>query len=491
MPRPSLPSGPTAPALLQAMRFGRDPHAFLEDCVRDHGDPFTLRLPGEPLRLVTGDPALIKQVFALSPDDYEQRTASFPLNIGERSLLFLDGEEHRRERHVMMPPLHGERLRGYMASMREVTARAVSRFTVGSVQPLHALFQEITLDVILHCVFGVSGGETAKRLRRALLGWMNGTLTPLTFFASMIFTPTRVRHFLDEAAHDSLQWAAGGRDRGRTRILPWQRWADDKAYVLALLRDEVLRCRGGNGLSAARTDVLALLARARYEDGELMPLDDVVDELVTLLVGGHETTANSLAWTLYHLLAHPAALERARDESRAGAAAAARAEGVPFLDAAIKESMRLTPIAPAVSRNLRRPLRLGAYDVPAGTILWPCVYLAHRRPEVWPEPSRFRPERFLERTPAPSEFLPFGGGRRACIGMAFASMEMRVVLAELLARVQLRLVPGARVRPEFRGITIAPSNDLRAVVDGVEDEGRGGGRKRKGAKGQKTRLLSA
>jgi cytochrome P450 family 110 len=118
------------------MRFGRDPHAFLEDCVRDHGDPFTLRLPGDPLRLVTGDPALIKQVFALSPDDYEQRTASFPLNIRERSLLFLDGEEHRRDRHVMMPPLHGERLRGYVASMREVTARAVSRFTVGSVQPL-------------------------------------------------------------------------------------------------------------------------------------------------------------------------------------------------------------------------------------------------------------------------------------------------------------------------------------------------------------------
>ena len=473
------------------MRFGRDPHAFLEDCVRDHGDPFTLRLPGEPLRLVTGDPALIKQVFALSPDDYEQRTASFPLNIGERSLLFLDGEEHRRERHVMMPPLHGERLRGYVASMREVTARAVSRFTVGSIQPLHSLFQEITLDVILHCVFGVSGGETAKRLRRALLGWMNGTLTPLTFFASMIFTPTRVRHFLDEAARDGLQRAADGRDPGWTRILPWQRWADDKAYVLALLRDEVLRCRGGNGLSAARTDVLALLARARYEDAEFMPVDNVVDELVTLLVGGHETTANTLAWTLYHLLAHPAALERARDESRAGAAAAARAEGVPFLDAAIKESMRLTPIAPAVSRNLRRPLRLGPYDVPAGTILWPCVYLAHRRPEVWPEPSRFRPERFLERTPAPSEFLPFGGGRRACIGMAFASMEMRVVLAELLAHVRLRLVPGARVRPEFRGITIAPSNDLRAIVDGVEDEGEEGDGNAKGQRAQRTRLLSA
>jgi cytochrome P450 len=145
--------------------------------------------------------------------------------------------------------------------------------------------------------------------------------------------------------------------------------------VLALLRDEVLRCRGANDLSAARTDVLA---RARYEDGELMPVDDVVDELVTLLVGGHETTANTLAWTLYHLLAHPAALERARDESRAGAAA--RAEGVPFLDAAIKESMRLTPIAPAVSRNLRRPLRLGAYDVPAGTILWPCVYTSPSPP---------------------------------------------------------------------------------------------------------------
>lgn len=148
--------------------------------------------------------------------------------------------------------------------------------------------------------------------------------------------------------------------------------------------------------------------------------------------------------------------------------------------------MRLTPIAPAVSRNLRRPLRLGAYDVPAGTILWPCVYLAHRRPEVWPEPSRFRPERFLERTPAPSEFLPFGGGRRACIGMAFASMEMRVVLAELLARVRLRLVPGARVRPEFRGITIAPSNDLRAIVDGLEDEDEEGGGNAKGQRAQRT-----
>jgi cytochrome P450 len=249
--------------------------------------------------------------------------------------------------------------------------------------------------------------------------------------------------------------------------IPIVRAAAAKAQVMRLLRDDVERLRR-DGVGE-RTDVLALLSDSRYEDGEPMAVDHIVDELVTLLVGGHETTSNTLAWALTHILPRPDVVTSITGELAkvfgTGPVDPHRAGELRYVEACIKEAMRRSPIAPAAVRPLARPFLLGDHLLPAKTILWPCVYLAHHRSDLWPEPHRYRPERFLENdSPATNHFFPFGGGRRACLGMAFAGVEMRIVLAEIFSRATLRLVPNKLVRPGFRGITIAPTNGLELEV---------------------------
>ncbi|MFO0613826.1 MAG: cytochrome P450 [Polyangiaceae bacterium] len=450
----TLPPGPKVPSFVAGYRFGRDPYAYLEACAAEFGDTFTLPLPGGP-RFVTRDPALVKQIFALKPDDLEQRLNAFPANIGDRSLLFLDGERHQRERQLMMPHLHGERLKGYAEVMQRLTRETLATWRPGELVRIQAELQRITLGAILECVFGVASDERSRPLREALLAWIDGVMQPATFFASTIFNATRVRRFLDGAA-DRQERGAMGRLESR---MPWAPWAKGKAHVVRHLRAEVERCRSeGRG---DRADILALLAHATYEDGSRMEIDAIVDQLVTILVGGHETTATTLAWTLLHLLSEPRLVVDVRAEIDrvfgGGPIDPSRAGELALVDASIKEAMRLTPIAPAVTRHLRRPLSLGPYDLPAGAIVWPCVMLTHRRPDLFPDPTRYDPTRFLTSTAPNHHFFPFGGGRRACIGLSFAAFEMRIVLAEILHAAELALRPGDRVPAELRGITIAPA----------------------------------
>ncbi|MDI1447787.1 cytochrome P450 [Polyangium sp. 6x1] len=461
--RSTLPPGPEEPPFLQAMRFGRDPYAYLEDCVRRYGDVFTLRLPGDPPRVVSSDPAIVRQIFALKPDDYAQGQQSFPMNIGESSLLFLDGDRHHRDRQLMMPHLHGERLRTYATSMCTSTDRVVDCWEPGEQLAIHSELQDITLDVILRCVFGAEDDRRAARIRGPLLTWLNGAMTPALFMASALLNANRVRSLLDGAVRRRL---AGG-PVPRRPLLPWEKWGAAKAEVLEYLREDVERCRREG--AAGRSDVLALLAEARYEDGALMDVAHVQDELVTLLVGGHETTANTLTWALYHVLSRPEVLAEIRAERERvfsdNPFDPARAGELVYLDACIKEAMRITPIAPAVGRHLKRPMRIREYDIPSDTIVWACIALAHRRADTWGDPARFRPERFLAPGSAPTNhFFPFGGGRRTCLGMAFAGVEMRIVLARILERVELRVPAGANAQAEIRGITITPSRELSVSV---------------------------
>lgn len=462
----ALPPGPKDPSFVAGYRFGRDPYAYLEACAKEFGDTFTLPLPGGP-RFVTSDPALVKQIFALKPEDLEQRLNAFPANIGDRSLLFLDGERHGRERQLMMPHLHGERLKGYAQAMQALTSAQIATWSKGSAVRIQAELQNVTLGAILECVFGVAADERSRSLREALLAWIDGVMQPATFFASSTFTAVRVRKFLDDAAERHLEGKVG---RLEARM-PWSGWAKGKAHVLRHLRDEVARCRrDGKG---DRGDILALLAHATYEDGSKMEVDAIVDELVTILVGGHETTATTLAWTLLHLLSRPALLADVRAEIDrvfgGGPIDPARAGELTLVDAAIKEAMRLTPIAPAVTRHLKRPMRLGAYDLPAGAIVWPAVVLTHRRPDLFPDPMRYDPTRFVGGAVPNHHFFPFGGGRRACIGLSFAAFEMRIVLAEILHTADLSMRPGDRVPAELRGITIAPAKGFSLAFAGPRD----------------------
>lgn len=459
----ALPPGPRDPSFVAGYRFGRDTYAYLEACAKEFGDTFMLPLPGGA-RFVTSDPALVKQIFALKPEDLEQRQNSFPANIGDRSLLFLDGERHQRERHLMMPHLHGERLRSYAATMQSLTRATIDAWSRGASLRIQQELQKITLGAILECVFGVPADARSQPLQRALLAWIDGVMQPATFFAASVFGPAPVRAFLDGSAERFLDGRAGALEAR----MPWAAWSRGKAHVLAHLRDEVAACRkrGGEG----RSDILALLAHATYDDGSQMEVDAIVDELVTLLVGGHETTATTLAWTLLHLLSHPSVLADVRAEIDGvfgdGPIDPARVGELPLVDAAIKEAMRLTPIAPAVTRHLKRPVTIGPYDLPAGAMVWPCVVLTHRRPDLFPDPLRYDPSRFLGGAVASHHFFPFGGGRRTCIGLSFASFEMRIVLAEILHSADLSLPSGTRVPAELRGVTVAPAKSFSVAYAG-------------------------
>ncbi len=441
LPGDDLPPGPTAPPLLQAMRWIQWPLPFLDECERSCGETFTLRLPSAPPIVFFTHPDAIKTIFTGDEEDLRAGEANYRLApiLGRHSLLLLDGSEHLRERRLLQPPFHGDRMLAYGTVMRDIAARAVERWPIGRPFPLHAEMQGVTLDVILRTVFGLDEGPAKLGLRAALLDLLNLSANPQLLLVAQ---------------------QAIGNGGG-----PAARFFAARDRVDRLLFAEIAARRQADVTD--RPDILSLLVRATYEDGR--PLEDQAlrDELVTMLVAGHETTATALAWAVSHVLGSEDVRDRVVGElAKAGPALdAQRVMRLEYLDAVCRETLRLTPIIPLVGRRLTRPMRIGGADLPAGVVAAPCIYLAHRRHDRWPEPERFRPERFLETKPTPYEFLPFGGGVRRCLGMAFALVEMKIVLAEVLGRVELRAAPGYQVRVVRRSVTLAPSEGMPVVVE--------------------------
>jgi cytochrome P450/predicted unusual protein kinase regulating ubiquinone biosynthesis (AarF/ABC1/UbiB family) len=438
-----LPPGPETAPLLQALRWARWPITFLDECRGRFGETFTVRLPGSPPLVLFSHPDAIKDIFTGSEDDLRAGEANVRLEplLGSSSVLLLDGDEHMRERRLLLPPFHGERMHAYGEAMRDIADRAIDSWPVGEAFPIHGRMQAITLDVILRTVFGMDEGVALERLRAQLTELLSLAANPLALLGGLRVSQN--------------PRALGSRVQGL-------RAAVDEALYAQIARRRALGTDG-------RSDVLSLLVDARDEDGEPMSDRALRDELVTLLVAGHETTATSLAWATSRLLAHPEVADRLRAELAEAAAegrtSPADVARLPYLDATAKESMRLDPVVPMVGRRLARPLVIGGVSLPAGVVASPCIYLAHRRPERWPEPEAFRPERFLETRPTPYEFLPFGGGVRRCIGAAFALYEMKLVLAQVLQRVDLQAAPGYRVRVVRRAVTLAPSEGMPVVVE--------------------------
>ena len=440
----TLPNGPRVPALLQALRWLRQPIAMLEACRRRYGDTFTLRFPGfDPLVLVS-DPAAIKDVFTGDPDELRAGEANVVLApfVGSDSLLLADGARHRRKRRLLMPPFHGERMKVYGELMRTITDRAIDAWPVGRAFPIQEETQRITLDVILRAVFGLDEGAQMEALRLRLVEG-----------ASVV------------TDHPMLMLKSLQRDLGP--LTSWRRVEKIRAEADAILFAEFARRR--REAREDRTDILSMLMAARDEEGRPMPDTELRDEMITLLLAGHETTATTLAWVIQHVLAHPAVHARLRAEIRGHGPVAsgepAGAGDLPYLDATIKETQRLMPIIPLVGRRLHTAMRIGGHELPPGVVASPCIYLTHRRPDLWEEPDAFHPERFLGKRPSPYEFFPFGGGARACLGAAFASFEMKIVLSQILTRVEMRAAPDYRVRVVRRGITFAPSQGMPVVIE--------------------------
>lgn len=454
-----LPPGPREPAAVQAFRFGRDPYKYLADCEREHGDTFSFRLPGDPVRVITSNAEYLKQIFALRPDQFCAALQSMHMNLGSSSVVFLDGERHRRVRKVLHPPIQGEALASYLPDMARVVDDAVSRWPRNSEFVLRQPLLDVSLDILLETVFGALAPERRDQIRRAAERWLSGILSRGMFMISMATTANRLRRVLDRLVDVELSGALMGFER----LLPFAELTHDKAALVRLLREELARVRSD---SEGRSDLLARLSVGRYEDDTPLEDETIIDQLVSVLVGGHETTASSLGWCFHHLLRHPLALARAVDEARSTPVPKLLLEeDTPYLSACVLESMRLTPVAIATGRTLTKPLSLGPYQLEPGTIVWPAFSLSQRRAASWVDPDAFDPERFLEKGAAtPTTFMPWGGGVRRCPGATFSALEMRVVLARVLAALDLGSTSKSVPPPQFAGLTVVPGDGVPVVA---------------------------
>jgi cytochrome P450 len=438
-----LPPGSSLPAVLQAASLGMRTVAFLEGCRRRFGDTFTVRIPGAPPIVSFSHPEAVKQIFTGGADALRAGESNAQLGplLGWHSLLLLDGGRHLAERRLMMPPFQGERMHAYAEVMLEVTDQAIDGWPHGRAFAFQSQMQAITLDVILRTVFGLDDGGDYHHLRERLQTLVGVAANPLWLIPWLRF------------------------DLGP--LLPWTKLVRTRQEVERILFDEFGRRRAMD--RGGRTDVLSTLLDARYEDGRGMTDAELRDEMITLLLAGHETTATALAWATYHVLRTPRVLARIRAELDAVVGSGElRAEHLPrleYLDAVIKEALRINPVLDDVGRLVKQPMEIGGWRVPAGVIAAPQIYLVHHRADLWPDPYVFDPERFVGRRMNPYEFLPFGGGARRCIGMGFALYEMKIVLARVFTRTQLRLVSRKEVRAVRRAITLAPARGLRVVMD--------------------------
>jgi cytochrome P450 len=434
------------------VRWVARPLPWLDELNGRYGNVFTMHLPrlAAPV-VIFAEPSAVRELWTGDPQYLNAGQANVILRsvLGKDSLLVLDGERHLRERRLMLPPFHGERMKAYGDAMREVTSREVDRWPIGRPFPVHESTQAITLDVIMRTIFGVGSDDPRLApLRDALVKFTTlGTSRIGTAF--LLMTPPERAEHLQQLATRS--WG---------RLLPWAPIVRAAQETDRLVR-ELITARRREG-TAGRSDILSMLLEARDEAGVPMTDDQLRDEMLTLLVAGHETTATTLAWTLHHLLQHPDWLDRVRAEVRE--VGTTDLDKLVLLDAAIKETLRLTPIIPMVGRVLGKPMTIGGIDLPAGAVALACIYLVHRRADLWPDPQRFDPNRFVGKKADPSTYFPFGGGARRCLGMAFASYEMKIVLATILARTDLAAAPGKKIKLVRRGITFAPSGGMPVVV---------------------------
>lgn len=425
----TLPPGPSLPSLLQGALLATGPR-WLEYCHKRYGDRFTLRMGrfGNMVYLV--DPGDIREVFRGDDTVFHAGEANAPFLarvLGPTSVLVTDEDLHLRQRRRLTPAFHGGSVARLVPRMTAIAAAEVDTWPVGRPFAVLERMRAVTLEVILQTVIGVTDEDRLGPLRAALL------------------------HLTDIPLWQMAQFALPGLGK----YPPWCGFWDRKRAADDLLGEEFTRARLDPELEE-RADVLAMLARHREPDGSTMTTDELRDQIVTLLLAGHETTATGLAWAMERLSRHPAVLTRAT--------AAARNGDDAYLDAVVTETLRARPVVPDVSRRLTADVRMGGYTIPAGTFVDPGIVLVHRSGRYYTDPDRFEPERFVGARPDPAVWLPFGGGSRRCLGAAFAATEMRVVLGQILRRVDLAPTDERPERARMRHVTLVPHRGGRVQV---------------------------
>jgi cytochrome P450 family 135 len=429
---PGLPPGPRMGRALQTLIWSRRAQWMLEQGRARFGSMFTLNIAYEGTWVVVSDPAEVKRIFTGDPEVFHAGEGNQILKpvLGENSVLVLDEKPHMSQRKLLLPPFHGERMQAYGEKMTEIAAREIQSWPRGVPYKLRPQMQAITLEIILETVFGVhAGDERMDALRVALREILDLTTSPLALVPALLAGPDRLR------------------------AIPAFRRRIDR--VDELIHGEIAERRSADDVEQ-REDVLSMLVAARHEDGSPMSEAEIRDELLTLLVAGHETTATSLSWAVERLARHPKKLARLREEALAGEDA--------YLTATIQETLRLRPVIVLVARRLTEAVEIGGYELPAGVTVTPCIYLVHRDPEIYPEPDRFLPERFLDNPPGTYTWFPFGGGVRRCLGASFAQFEMSVVLQELVKRHDIRPARPGSERSFRRAITETPRHDAEVIL---------------------------
>jgi cytochrome P450 len=428
------PPGPKAPAIVQMLRYARDPLGFLIRLQRRYGDVFTISFPYFGRAVYVASPELVKSVFTGSPAVFHAGEANATVlepALGPSSVLTLDDEPHMRQRKLLLPPFHGESVQRYGELIREVTRHEMESWPVGEPFALRPHTQRITLAVIMRAVFGVHDEQRLARFER-LIDTFSRRVNLVTAFPAL-----------------------------RRNLGPWSPWTrflrarealDEFIYEeIALRRAEV------EAGEEEHDDVLSLLLEARYDDGAPMSDEELRDELVTVLGAGHETTATGLAWAMERLLRNPPVLARLRESLATG--------DEEYLGATVKETLRARPVIVDVARKLTEPAEIGGYRLEAGTFAMAAIAALHYREDIFPAPQEFRPERFLEGKADNYAWIPFGGGVRRCIGAAFAEYEMRIVLREIVERADLSAPDPKPERIKVRNITLAPGRGTRVRLD--------------------------
>jgi cytochrome P450 len=460
-PAEALPRGPRLSPFALTVIWSLAPGWVMDQCVRRLGDSFTLTFfPSGRKLVMVSDPEAVKAVFTAPPEVAPSAAGASPIAsiMGPSSVITLTGPEHMRQRKLLLPPFHGERMREYADVIVQATRRSMAEWPLDEPMKLSERTRSITLEVILRAVFGVE----ASRMD-ALRDAIGGLITPTQFPALLLFA----------LRGPSLDRPGGSIGRALDHL-------DEVIYA------EISRRRAQQDLGE-RADILSLLLLARDEDGQAMTDQELRDELVTLLLAGHETTATSVAWAIERLVRHPDKLARlvaeidALSPTRPGGDAPNGPNGQvgdspprgtggdEYMQAVISETLRVRPVVPLVVRVLQAPLRVGARELPAGTRVVPSIYLTNRNPSVYDSPEEFRPERFLERAPETFSWIPFGGGIRRCIGASFATLEMKLMLQTMLSELAPSLpARGGRLwrRGEWsqrRAITLVPAGGARVV----------------------------
>ncbi len=429
-------------ALVHTARLIHDPQRLMDDLVAAHGDTFVMSLLDGPC-LVTGRPEFLKEIFAADPSLFFPRADIVAPFVGEQSIVMSYGDVHRRKRKLMTPPFHGARLRSYGQIIQDAAWRASADMIVGAKQSILDVTQALSLDVIVRAIFGIQGDAQIAAFQRLIQANIE------SFPAWLMFSKPLHRRFFG--------------------LGPWERHLRSVARLEKVLLDEIARRRRELDAQKEREDVLALLLAVRDENGEPMEDRELLDELRTLVLAGHETTATTLGWALYEVHRHPQVRKTLLAElqplgNRPDPDSLSK---LPYLAAVCDEVLRLHPVVPILRRQLTRPWQLGDYSLPAFTLLAPAIMIAQQNPTLYPNPQAFIPQRFIDRSFGPHEYMPFGGGSRRCIGAAFSRYELSIALGSLLARHSFALISQKEVSARLNGVTTRPRSDIALRYDGM------------------------